>query len=143
VRGCDGGSQAAAVPFTTFGGLFARAATTGEAPPFDLPPRWRTFRDSPAADEAFRQTHFNFISTADIIGGNSGSPVVNRSGELVGVIFDGNIDSLVLDIAYDDLRARAVAVDATAIAAALEHVYQAAGLVRELVARDGHKALHR
>ena len=136
VRGFDGGARAATAPFTTFGGLFARAATTGEAPPFDLPPRWRAFRDSPAANEAFRQTHFNFISTADIIGGNSGSPVVNRNGELVGVIFDGNIDSLVLDIAYDDLRARAVAVDATAIVAALEHVYHAAGLVRELVAGD-------
>ena len=54
----------------------------------------------------------------------------------MGVIFDGNIDSLVLDIAYDDLRARAVAVDATAIVAALVHVYYAAGLVRELVAGD-------
>jgi hypothetical protein len=118
--------------FTTYAGLFARAAEKRDTPPFDLPPRWREMRTALETDRAFLRTPFNFISTADIIGGNSGSPVVNRAGELVGVIFDGNIDSLVLDVAYDDARARAVAVDASGIVAALERVYDASGLVAEL-----------
>ena len=120
--------------FTTYGGLFSRATAKRDAPPFDLPPRWQGVRRSLESDEAFLQTHLNFVSTADIIGGNSGSPVVNRAGELVGVIFDGNIDSLVLDLVYDDVRARAVAVDAAGILAALRTVYRADALVRELVA---------
>ena len=133
VRGIEASAAAPAVPaFTTFAGLFARAAAKRDEPPFDLPPRWRDLRRELGADEAFARTHFNFASTADIIGGNSGSPVVNRAGALVGVIFDGNIDSLVLDIAYDDARARAVAVDASGIVAALERVYGADGLVAEL-----------
>jgi hypothetical protein len=118
--------------FTTYAGLFARASAKRETPPFDLPPRWRELRPKLEADGAFLRTPFNFISTADIIGGNSGSPVVNRAGELVGVIFDGNIDSLILDVAYDDTRARAVAVDAGGIVAALERVYGADALVAEL-----------
>jgi S1-C subfamily serine protease len=77
-------------------------------------------------------TPFNFASTADIIGGNSGSPVVNRAGELVGVIFDGNIQSLVLGIAYDDTQARAVSVDAAGIRAAVARVYRANELLAEL-----------
>jgi hypothetical protein len=123
--------------FTTYGGLFSRATAKRDAPPFDLPPRWQGVRRSLESDEAFLQTHLNFVSTADIIGGNSGSPVVNRAGELVGVIFDGNIDSLVLDLVYDDVRARAVAVDAAGILAALRTVYRADALVRELVAGGG------
>lgn len=74
------------------------------------------------------------MSTADIIGGNSGSPVVDRSGSLVGVIFDGNLQSLVLGVTYDDRVARAVAVDARAILAALRRVYGAEPLVAELMA---------
>jgi hypothetical protein len=122
-----------AQPYTTIYGLFDRSAGFAGQAPWALTPRWQAARN--VLDLS---TPLNAVSTNDIIGGNSGSPVVNRKGELVGVIFDGNIDSLVLDIAYDDLRARAVAVDATAIVAALEHVYHAAGLVRELVAGDGH-----
>lgn len=120
--------------FTTFGGLFARAAEKRETPPFDLPPRWREARTRLAADADFLSTPFDFACTADIIGGNSGSPVVNATGELVGVIFDGNIDSLVLDVAYDDTRARAVAVAAEAIRIALDRVYDASFLVDELQA---------
>jgi hypothetical protein len=119
-------------PITTFAGLFARAAAKGETPPFDLPPRWRAESRQLEQDAAFMAAPFNFASTADIIGGNSGSPVVNRAGELVGVIFDGNIQSLVLGIAYDDTQARAVSVDAVGIRAALARVYRADALLAEL-----------
>ncbi|MCE9630783.1 MAG: S46 family peptidase [Planctomycetia bacterium] len=127
-------------PITTYAGLFARAAAKRETPPFDLPARWNELRDQLKADAAFMATPLNFVSTADIIGGNSGSPVVNRDGRLVGVIFDGNIESLVLDVAYDDRRARAIAVDAAGILAALRTVYRADALVREVVvAADGRR----
>ena len=121
-------------PITTYGGLFARAAEKRDQPPFDLPPRWERMRKEFEADAAFMAAPFNFVSTADIIGGNSGSPVVNRAGELVGLIFDGNIHSLVLDVAYDDLRARAVAVDAQGMLAAFRRVYRADMLVAEIEA---------
>ena len=119
-------------PITTFAGLFARAAAKRDTPPFDLPPRWQAERRGLEQDAAFMATPFNFASTADIIGGNSGSPVVNRAGELVGVIFDGNIQSLVLGIAYDDTQARAVSVDAAGIRAAVARVYRANELLAEL-----------
>jgi hypothetical protein len=121
-------------PFTTFAGLFKRATDRRELPPFDLPERWQRGRSALEADDAFMRTPLNFVSTADIIGGNSGSPVVDRSGSLVGVIFDGNLQSLVLGVAYDDRAARAVAVDARAILAALRRVYGAEPLVAELMA---------
>ncbi|MEI6240622.1 MAG: S46 family peptidase [Planctomycetia bacterium] len=117
---------------TTYRGLFARADEKRETPPFDLPPRWRERRPQLERDPLFLDTPFNFVSTADIIGGNSGSPVVNVRGELVGLIFDGNIQSLALDLAYDDTRARAVAVDATGITAALDKVYAARALLAEI-----------
>ena len=118
---------------TTYAGLFERARAKGDTPPFDLPPRWQKLQPQLEGDAAFLKTPFNFVSTADIIGGNSGSPVVNVAGELVGLIFDGNIQSLVLDIAYDDTRARAVSVDAAGILAALRTVYAADTLVAELL----------
>jgi hypothetical protein len=117
-------------PITTYAGLFARAREKQLAPPFDLPERWR--KPEVERDRALLEAPLNFVSTADIIGGNSGSPVVNVAGELVGLIFDGNIESLVLDLAYDDERARAVSVDASGILAALTRVYRADALVDEI-----------
>jgi hypothetical protein len=116
-------------PYTTIGGGFEHAEKHGNKPPYQLPPSWIKARD----DRRLRlDTPLDFISTADIIGGNSGSPVVNRDNEVVGLIFDGNIQSLVLDFVYDDRLARAVSVDSRAIVEALRSIYRAEGLVNEL-----------
>jgi len=120
-----------AIPFqTTLAGLYKRAAAHHYEPPFDLPRRWIDRKN-----KLNLNTPFNFVSTADIIGGNSGSPVVNRQGEFVGIIFDGNLQSLVLDFAYTDFQARAVSVNSQAIIEALRKVYGAAELVDEIVGR--------
>jgi S1-C subfamily serine protease len=78
------------------------------------------------------KTFFNFVSTPDIVGGNSGSPVVDRQGQAVGLIFDGNIQSLVWDFLYDDTQGRAVAVDTQGILEALRKIYHEDRLVEEL-----------
>jgi hypothetical protein len=121
----EGGHEVPA--FTDFAGLYRRAAAHEDKPPFDLPPSWVASKDKLKLD-----TPFNFVCTADIIGGNSGSPVVNKAGEFVGIIFDGNIQSLPLDYAYTDKQARAVSVDSRGIIEALRQVYHADGLVGEL-----------
>ena len=113
--------------FTNFGGMYERADQHENKPPFDLPQRWIDKKDKLAVT-----TPFNFVSDADIIGGNSGSPVVNKAGEFVGIIFDGNIQSLVLDCIFTDKQARAVSVDSAAILEALRNVYDAQPLVDEL-----------
>ncbi len=113
--------------FTNFAGLYERAEEHENKPPFDLPQRWIDKKDKLALT-----TPFNFVSDADIIGGNSGSPVVNQAGEFVGIIFDGNIQSLVLDCIFTDKQARAVSVDSAAILEALRNVYDAQPLVDEL-----------
>ncbi len=103
------------VPFeTTFAGLYEKAAEHKNKFPFDLPQRWLDRKE-----KLNLKTPFNFVCTADIIGGNSGSPVVNKEGEVVGLIFDGNIQSLVLDFVYTDKQARAVSVSSPAIPEAL------------------------
>jgi hypothetical protein len=114
--------------FTNFQGLFNRAAEHQNKEPFDLPARWIDKKEKLALT-----TPFNFVSDADIIGGNSGSPVVNKNNEFVGIIFDGNIQSLVLDCIYTDKQARAVSVDSAAIIEALRNVYDAQPLVDELL----------
>jgi hypothetical protein len=112
---------------TMFAGLYERAAAQQYRPPFDLPKIWldRKVRLDP-------KVPLNFVSTADIIGGNSGSPVIDRQGQLVGIIFDGNLQSLVLDFIYTDEQARAVSVDSRGILEALRKVYGAKNLVSEL-----------
>ena len=110
--------------FTTIGGAFDRA--TGRAP-FALPKSWLAHRA--ALDLA---TPFNFVTDNDIIGGNSGSPVINRDGELVGLVFDGNIHSLGGAFGFDIAKNRMIAVDARAITHTLEHVYAAKRLSSEL-----------
>ena len=134
VKGIGGAGPDDCEAITTYAGLFTRARLKRETPPFVLPPRWQALRNELEADAAFMRTPFNFASTADIIGGNSGSPVVNRAGELVGLIFDGNIHSLRLDVVYDDRLARAVSVDAAGILTALRRVYAADSLVAEIEA---------
>lgn len=119
-------------PLTTIAGLYQRAAENQQKAPFDLPTTWVKRKGS-----LNLQTPFNFVSTADIIGGNSGSPVVNRAGEFVGIIFDGNLQSLVLDYAYEETQARAVSVHSSAILEALSKVYRADALAKEL--RTGHR----
>jgi len=117
-------------PFTTLGGLFDRADAWGaraENGSWALPPRWRERR---ARLEP--STPYNFLSTHDCIGGNSGSPMVNRNGELVGLAFDGNIDSIPGRYYYNGKVNRCVSVDARGILEALAKVYDAGHLVSEL-----------
>jgi hypothetical protein len=119
------------IPFhTTFRGMYQRAAEHHNKPPFDLPPLWIKRKDKLDLD-----TPFNFVSTNDIIGGNSGSPVVNRSGEFVGIIFDGNIQSLSWRFVFHEEVARSVSVDAQGIVEALRKVYDASELVSEITGK--------
>jgi len=115
---------------TTFAGLYQRAAEQHLRPPFDLPQRWLDRKK-----KLTLATPFNFVSTADIIGGNSGSPTVNRNGEFVGIIFDGNLQSLTADFLYTDAQCRALSVHAAGIIEALKKVYNAKPLVAELLGK--------
>jgi hypothetical protein len=112
---------------TDFAGLYKRSEEHHDRPPFDLPKRWIERKD-----KLNLKTGFNFVSTADIIGGNSGSPVINKEAEVVGLIFDGNIQSLVLDYIYTEDQARAVAVASQGIIEALRKVYDAGELADEI-----------
>jgi hypothetical protein len=114
-------------PWTTIAGTYEHSADHGGKDPFELPESWIKHKK-----DLDLKTPFNFVSTADIIGGNSGSPVINRDGEVVGLIFDGNIQSLVLDFIYTQDQARATSVHSAAIVEALRKVYGAKDLADEL-----------
>jgi hypothetical protein len=113
---------------TAIAGLYERSSAQHNKEPFDLPPRWIAKKS--AVNLA---TPYNFVSTADIIGGNSGSPSVNKAGEFVGIIFDGNIQSLSGDYGYEDVQARALSVHSAGILEALRKVYEVPALASELV----------
>jgi len=113
-------------PFTNLGGLYARAT---DSEPFRLPQRWVA-----AKNRIDPQTPFNVSTNNDIIGGNSGSPLIDREGRVVGAIFDGNIHSLGGEFGFDPRLNRAIAVLTTAIGPALRNVYALPALVDELEA---------
>lgn len=115
-------------PWTTFGGAFEHEERHRRKEPWILPESWHRARDRLDLD-----TPLNFVSTPDIIGGNSGSPVVNRDAQLVGLIFDSNIYGLTADYIYTEERARAISVHAHAMIEALRKIYGADHLVRELL----------
>jgi hypothetical protein len=114
-------------PFTTLNGLFARSDQFKKQFPYKLPQRWY---DKKASIDL--KTPFNFVSTNDIIGGNSGSPTINQNRELVGLIFDGNIQSLVGDFMYDGSVNRAISVDSRGMLEVLKKVFNANEIVAEL-----------
>ncbi len=113
---------------TTLGGVYEKTAEMKGKPPFDLPDSWQK-----AKSQLQLNTPFNFVSTCDIIGGNSGSPVINRNGQFVGIIFDGNLQSLPWDYAFSDLHGRAISVSSAAIVEALKKVYGAESVAKELI----------
>jgi len=112
---------------TSFGTAYEKSIALGGKEPFDLPPRWETGKNQ--IDWA---TPFDFVSTADTIGGNSGSPVLNRAGELVGVNFDRNRHGLVRNFVYSEVQARHIAVHSKGVLEALTKLYDAEELVKEL-----------
>ena len=112
---------------TTLYGLFDRSASFDNKPPFNLMPRFIERKE-----KLNLSTPLDFVSTADIIGGNSGSPVIDRNGEFVGIIFDGNIESLTGNFVYLEETNRAVAVESAAIIEALRKLYDAPALAAEL-----------
>lgn len=119
-----------APPKTTFYGIFDRSAGFGNQPPFQLPSRYIERKDK--LDLA---TPLDFVCSADIIGGNSGSPVVNRTGELVGLVFDGNIESLVGRFVFDETDNRTVSVHSAGMIEALRKLYDADFLADELLGK--------
>ncbi|MBA2501698.1 MAG: S46 family peptidase [Pyrinomonadaceae bacterium] len=114
-------------PFTTIGGAFEHAAAHNSKTPYQLPASWTKNKS-----QLNLNTPLNFVSTNDIIGGNSGSPVFNSRAELVGLIFDGNIQSLVGNFIYDESVNRSVSVDSRGMLETLRKIYNANELVAEL-----------
>ncbi|HEX8118072.1 MAG TPA: S46 family peptidase, partial [Pyrinomonadaceae bacterium] len=114
-------------PFTYFSGLYERSAQHGNKFPYNLAPRWAEKKS-----EVDMKVPFNFVTTNDIIGGNSGSPSFNRDMELLGLIFDGNIQSLVGNFYYDESVNRAISVDSRGMLEALRKVYGATEVADEL-----------
>ncbi len=116
-----------APPFTTFYGMYDRYYSFDKKDPFDLPKKWQ----NPPADFDL-EVPFNFVCTNDIIGGNSGSPVINEKAQIVGLAFDGNIQSLPGDFIYTEDQNRCVAVHSAGLVEALKKIYKADRLTDEL-----------
>jgi hypothetical protein len=114
-------------PFTYFAGLYQRSAEHNHKSPYDLPPRWV---EKKAALNL--RAPFNFVTTSDTIGGNSGSPIINRRAELVGLNFDRNIHGLVGNFIYDETQKRNIGVDSRGMLEALRKVYGANEVAEEL-----------
>jgi hypothetical protein len=125
IRGWDERGTAVE-PYTTVDGLYARA--TGHAP-FDLAPRWEAARERIEGS-----TRYNQVSTNDVVGGNSGSPLIDADGRLVGLVFDGNIHSLGGSFFYDESLNRTISVHPAVMLEALRTVYGAGALAEELAA---------
>jgi len=113
--------------FTTMGGAYDHAAAHGSKSPYELPQSWLKHKS-----DINLGTPYDTVSTPDIIGGNSGSPLINKNAEVVGIVFDGNIESLPWNFMYSDKVARSVEVDSRAIIESLSKIYHADGLVNEL-----------
>jgi hypothetical protein len=122
-------------PYTYFAGIYERSAEHNGQPPYDVTPSWTA---SKATQDL--KTPFNFVSTNDIVGGNSGSAVVNKKGELVGLIFDGNIQSLPGYFIYQEPINRAVSVDSRGLLEAFKKVYKADALVAEITGKPAAAA---
>jgi len=117
--------------YTDFAGVYERHAQRKGQEGFDLPERWISGKD-----RLDLSVPFNFVFCGDIIGGNSGSPVINTRAEVIGLVFDGNVHSLAGAFAYDGTQNRAVAVDSRAIIEALRKLYGAGALADELTGRS-------
>ena len=116
-----------APPVTTFYGMYDRYYSFGKKYPWNLPERWMN------PPSVFKMnTPMNFVSTNDITGGNSGSPLINRNLEVVGLAFDGNIESLPGDIIFDDTKNRTVSVHSSGLLEGLEQIYKIERIVKEL-----------
>jgi hypothetical protein len=115
-------------PFTTIGGLFARASG---ADPYVLPSSWLNARAS-----LDMETPMNLSTTNDVIGGNSGSPLINKEAQVVGLVFDGNIHSLGGYYGYDPRLNRTISVDSRALIEGLSKVYHADRLVTEILGNN-------
>ncbi len=123
-----------APPKTTFYGLYDRYYSFNKQEPFDLPQRYIDRKD-----KLDLTTPLNFVSSLDVVGGNSGSPIINKRGELVGLVFDGNIESLVGTYVYDEEKNRTVGVHSSAMIEAMQKLYDAIDLVSELMSKEPKK----
>ncbi len=117
------------IPYrTTFYGLFNRHFAFDGKSPFDLPASWLERRN-----KLDLSTALDHVDTAETFGGNSGSPEVDKDGRLIGIVFDGNIESLAIEFIYDDVAARSLSVSIDAIVEALRHMYEREDIVKEML----------